>query len=171
MAFEGLEKTGGGGNFAKWDILGRKYGGIVVRKYVDTPNFEDAVPCPHVDLADGTTVSATQTVLRNLLIERDEEFDVGDYVEITWSGQAGNAKLFTLVVAHAGTAEFAAYTGGAPVAPVTHTAAAVVAPAVPRRGVDRPAPVPQASPLGPAVGPAVGQAPPLAAGPPATPLA
>lgn len=92
------------GNFVKWPVLGTSVTGVILRAYEDTPSFDDAVPCPHIDLqtVDGEkTVSATQTALRNLLIQRQSELTTGRTITITYSGNAGNAKLFDIAFADA----------------------------------------------------------------------
>jgi hypothetical protein len=135
-----------GSDFVKWPQVGASVTGVVTNIYTDTPSFpptqdpktgEMKYPeeCPHVELqtAEGKrTLSATQTVLRNLLIERQDEFDVGDTITVTFSGQAGNAKLFTLEVQKAATAAPAPASQAAPQA--APAVAPPPAPAAPAEG-------------------------------------
>lgn len=115
MGAYGSMKKKGGGDYMKWESPGDSITGVVVEKGVGTNPFDDDAEVPELRIESAVeglkTITATQVVLHDLIIEKDDDFDEGDTITITFSGMAGQAKLFTLEVGGSATA---ASNGGTP---------------------------------------------------------
>lgn len=89
------------GDYVKWQNVGDNVSGTIAR-LGSGQDFDGTREVPEIDiaLADGSvrTVTCSQTNLYNQIVALDHanQLVVGGAISITFSGMAGNAKLFTI---------------------------------------------------------------------------